>query len=760
MMTHRIAPLLASAIGLLQAPSLSGADGLELYSEKCVVCHGPHGVGTERGPSLSESRNVRSASSDELSRIIGDGVPAQGMPAFDLPKTDVDALVGYVKSIGAPAASQSVAGDGSRGERLFFGNAGCSSCHMVAGRGQAVGPDLSSVGIELKLSDLENALKNPSAEIKPGYGVVNINNLRGFARNRSDEDLQLVGLDGRVHSVDLTSGVEVQTEKASLMPAFNRGQRDSQDLLAYLSRRTGVKAEPTTAEEGAPKADSADFERIFSPKPGEWTTYHGSYSGNRHSTLEQVNTANVDKLALEWMYTIPHFPIQTTPLVLDGMMFATGPNQVAALDPRTGRQIWRYSRPRSTGLSGDGAQGDNRGVAILGERVFYITDNTHLIALHRMTGALLWEAVMPRQEHLDQEYGGTMAPLVVNDLVIVGVAGADAGILGFVAAYRASTGKEVWRRWTIPSPGEPGRETWKGDSVRLGGGSTWLTGAFDREADILYWTTGNPWPDFDGSEREGDNLYTASVLALNPHNGEIIWHYQFSPHDLFDWDATQTTILVDREFQGRQRKLLMLANRNGFFYVLDRITGELLLAEPFVEKLTWATGVGDDGRPELIPGAVPTPEGNLVCPSVPGATNWMSPTYHPGTGLFYLMALEDCQVYYSKPRRGRPRSAPNQEPGKKYLRALHPETAKLAWERPLEGDTNSWAGVMSTDGGLVFYGAPSGAFAAVDAKTGKPLWSFQTNQRWGASPMTYEIDGIQYVLISSGPNILSFRLPK
>jgi PQQ-dependent dehydrogenase (methanol/ethanol family) len=613
------------------------------------------------------------------------------------------------------------------------------------------------------LPDIETALNQPSQEIKQGYGIVEVQranepSLRGFARNRSDEDLQLMTLDGRFHSVELRPGTQLSVEKTSLMPRVPIDGDELQHLLAYLSRRTGVEAVPTVGEDEAPSSDASEFQRILSPEPGEWTTYHGSYAGDRHSPLDQVTTENVDQLSLQWMYTIPHFPIQTTPIVLDGMMFVTGPNQVVALDPRTGREIWRYSRPRTPNLTGDGAQGDNRGVAILGDRVFYITDNTHLIALHRITGALLWEVVMPHDQTM--KYGGTMAPLVVNDLVLTGVAGADEGILGFVAAYRASTGREVWRRWTIPSPDEAAYETWIGDAVKLGGGSTWLTGTYDPQADIVYWPTGNPYPDFDGSDRLGDNLYTASLLALNPNNGEILWHYQFTPHDLFDWDANQVPMLVDREFQGKPRKLVLLANRNGFFYVLDRISGDLLLAEPFVDKLTWATGIGSDGRPELIPGAVPTAEGSLVCPSIPGATNWMSPAHHPGTGLFYVMALEDCQIYYTGPRQGRPRAQPDAEPGRKFLRAIDVETGSIEWEKALEGPSNSWAGLMSTEGGLIFFGAPSGAFSAVDARNGQSLWSFQTNQRWGASPMTYEIDGVQFILIAAGPNILSFALPQ
>ena len=294
------------------------------------------------------------------------------------------------------------------------------------------------------------------------------------------------------------------------------------------------------------------------------------------------------------------------------------------------------------GLAGDAASGINRGVAVLGDRVFMVSDNAHLFALHRFTGQLIWDVEMADSH---QNYGSTSAPLVVNDLVVAGVSGGDEGVRGFLDAYKASTGERVWRFWTVPAPGEPGSETWSGRAMEHGCGATWLTGTYDPEARLLYWPTGNPCPDYNGDERKGDNLYTASVLALDPATGKLKWHYQFTPHDLHDWDATETPVLVDATFRGQPRKLLLHGNRNGFFYVLDRITGKVLVAEPFVKKLTWASGIGPDGRPILLPGNEPTVEGQLVCPAVAGAANWPSSAYNPATGLFYMFAEESCNIY-------------------------------------------------------------------------------------------------------------------
>jgi alcohol dehydrogenase (cytochrome c) len=367
-----------------------------------------------------------------------------------------------------------------------------------------------------------------------------------------------------------------------------------------------------------------------------------------------------------------------------------------------------------------------------------------------------------------------MAPLVAGDLVIAGVTGADEGMRGFVDAYHAETGKLAWRFWTVPKPGDPGSETWKGSAIATGGGSTWLTGSYDPETRTLYWPTGNPYPDSDGSERKGDNLYTDCILALDVATGKLRWHFQFTPHDLHDWDAIQPPVLVDTRFQGREQKLLLHADRNGFFYVLDRTNGELLLAKPFVKKLTWATGIDAKGRPIEVPGNIPTPEGTATCPDIRGAANWMSTAYNPETGFYYVMAIENCGVYRSTdfgggkgeagggPRRfdrgGNFFVVPGAEPPKRYLRAIDIQTGKTAWEVEQSVPDPNYGGVLSTAGGLVFYSESSGAFAAVDAATGKPLWHFQTGQPPKASPMTFMVNGRQYVAVASGANVLAFAV--
>jgi alcohol dehydrogenase (cytochrome c) len=404
-------------------------------------------------------------------------------------------------------------------------------------------------------------------------------------------------------------------------------------------------------------------------------------------------------------------------------------------------------------------------VAILGDRVFLQTDHAHLIALHRIGGQLLWDVEMADYQ---KHYGATSAPLVVNDLVIAGVSGGDEGNRGFLDAYKPSTGERVWRFWTVPARGEPGSETWIGKALEHGCAATWLTGTYDPDARLLYWPTGNPCPDYNGDERKGDNLYSNSVLALDPDTGKLKWHFQFTPHDLHDWDATETPMLIDMEFRGRPRKLLLHGDRNGFFYVLDRLTGEFLLAEPFIKQVTWASGIGRDGRPMLLPGNEPALEGTRTCPSVEGATNWPSTAFSPITGLFYLMAEESCSIYTKSSRwwvqgqsfygGGTRRSA--RDVAAKYLRALDVQTGKIAWEIPDLGGGILASGLMSTAGGLVFYGdSPGGAFVAADAKTGRLLWHFNTGQSWKAGPMTYAIAGTQHIAIAAGSTIMVFALP-
>ncbi len=766
------APAAAQNAALQQAPPGQ-------FIALCAACHGEQALGTDRGPSLVNSRELRSRSTDDIRGIIRNGTQG-GMPPFALPDDQIDAISVWIHGRNASAYDIKPVGDVRRGEQFFFGTGRCADCHMVEGRGGTNGPDLSSIGRQLTVQELDSSLDdaasraaNRSSSTCPSWAfcpdnvwqVANVrltdgSTLRGFVRGRGMHDLQLQTLDGRFHPLLDSEYTEVALEEQPLMPRLNASAEQRRDLVAYLSRRGGIPVGPLKSRpEPVP---ALEINKILSPEAGEWPTYNGNLNGNRHSSLDQITTANAAKLQLQWSYSIPYSPLETTPLVSDGVMFVTGPNRVCALDARTGRQIWCYVRPLSPaeGISGDASLGANRGVALLGDRVFFNTDDAHLICINRITGSLMWDVVMP-ESGLPGPYGATGAPLVVNDLVIAGIGGGDQGIRGFLDAYKVTTGERAWRFWTVPAKGEPGSETWSGDVIELGGGATWLTGSYDAESGLLYWTTGNPWPDTDATGRAGVNLYTNAVVALDVKTGELKWYFQFTPNDVHDWDATEPVLLVDQEFQGRERKLLLQANRNGFYYVLDRTTGEFLLGEPFVKKLTWASGIDSKGVPQLLPGNEPTLGGTKSCPAVRGATNWYSTAYHPGTGLLYVMAVEDCSIY-RKARLGGflPYRNPD-DPPQKVIRALEVDSGRIAWEIVQVGTPDSnYSGVVSTAGGVVFYGENGGSFAAVDAAAGKTLWHFEANQVWKGSPITYMVKGKQYVAIAGGGNILSFALPE
>ena len=768
-----VAFALAAALPRAQ-PAISGRSSFEA---RCASCHGADGAGSGNGPSIAEVRQGRPASRAALREAIRTGVPAAGMPAFPLPDAELDALADYVVLLRSPAADHPAAGDAAAGEQYFAGRGGCVSCHMVSGRGGILGPDLSSLARTRKLPQIERGLLHtgspsvpaPRGTTPPSFTPVTVTLrdgtvLRGVSKYQSPFDLGVQTIDGRFVSISKADAAVIARD-SSVLPALDASPAETRDLIAYLTRLTGERRAPAPAAPGAAD-DLASFGRVADPRAGEWPTYHGHLSGNRHSPLDEITTANVSRLAPAWTFPVPgaQGALQVTPVVVEGLMYVTAVNAVWALDARTGRQVWHYSRPRTPGLVGDSASGINRGVAVLGDRVFLQTDHAHVIALHRIGGQLLWDVEMADYR---RHYGSTSAPLAVNDLVIAGVSGGDEGIRGFLDAYKASTGERAWRFWTVPAPGEPGSETWVGKASEHGCAATWLTGTYDPEAKLLYWPTGNPCPDYNGDERRGDNLYSNSVLALNPDTGTLKWHFQFTPHDLHDWDATETPMLVDAEIGGRPRKLLLHADRNGFFYVLDRLTGELLRAEPFVHNLTWASGIGRDGRPIRRPGQEPTPQGTRVCPSVDGATNWPSTAFNPATKLFYLMAEESCGIFTKSPQwweQGKSfyGGATRRSPGdvrRKYLRALDVANGGIAWEIPDVGGGILASGLMSTAGGLIFYGdSTGGAFVAADAASGKLLWHFNTGQPWKAGPMTYAIGDTQYVGVAAGTTIMVFAL--
>lgn len=744
--------------------------GSETFARQCAGCHGVDARGGEYGPPLAGSGRLRGRSISWLSRVIHDGVPAGGMPSFNaLPASELHALAALIYSMNLPAAEGSISGDRVAGERYFFGAGQCATCHMVYGRGSALGPDLSNVAREMTAEELRSSLLQPSRQIAPGYQMVTVHLqegkvVRGFARSRSNFEVIVQDLKGQFHMLPMDAITAISEDRESQMPPVKASAEQLQDLVAFLSGLAGVKPGMAVAS-GPSEAGGVPFSRILNPRPGDWLTYNGNLNGNRYSELSQINKSNVGQLRLKWVFTVPlwkqllpdtayfnlnmeYFGLEVTPLVADGIMYATGPQRAYALDANTGQEIWSYSRPRTSVVVGDAALGTNRGMAILGDKVFRVTDDARLIALNRTTGKLVWEVVMPDEP---MHYGATVAPLVVKDMVIAGVSGGDWGMRGFVAAYKASNGERVWRRWTVPEKGEPEAESWGGNPPKTGGGATWLTGSYDPGTDTLYWATGNPYPDSDDRARPGDNLYTNSILALDPNNGKIKWYYQVTPHDVHDWDANAPLVLVDTQYQGQERKLLLHADKNGFFYVLDRTNGQVLLASPFV-RVTWASGIGLNGRPQLLQQA------GLLCPGSYGA-NWNATAFSPQTGLYYLVALEKCE--FKLTASSWKQNQPKEEPAIKYLEALDINTGKIVWKVPELGppEGKREAGVLATAGGLLFYGDPSGNVVAVDARNGKTLWRFSTNGENKASPMTYLVNGKQYVALAVGPNILCFGLP-
>lgn len=504
---------------------------------------------------------------------------------------------------------------------------------------------------------------------------------------------------------------------------------------------------------------------LVSPVAENWPSYNGDYTGRRYSSLRQISKENVRRLRAAWVFHPGNSQrLEATPVVVRGVMYLTSANDVFALDARTGRSLWHYSRPISSGLLDDAAAHKSRGVAVWDHFVYSETDDAHLLCLDARSGNLLWDVPYAEKE---KHYGATSAPLVVQDRVVIGTSGGDSGVRGFVAAYDAISGKLKWRLWTIPSPGEFGSESWPGNSYLYGGGTTWMPGTYDPKLDILYWTTSNAGPDFVGDTRPGDDLYTSCVLAIDAKTGKLKWYFQFTPHDLYDYDANETPVLLDVEEQGAVRHLLAQADRNGFFYILDRTNGKFLRATPFVKELNWAISIDASGRP-VLSGRIPTQKGTSICPGIVGATNWFSPSYNPSTGLFYVMALENCDLYFAQPKAfvkgetyyntGTKRSP--DEPTQKNLLALSVADGKEAWRYPQTGLGNSWGGTLTTAGGLVFFCDDADSFEAVDAETGRALWHFNAGQSFSASPMTYSVDGVQYVAISAGSDVFSFALPE
>jgi alcohol dehydrogenase (cytochrome c) len=674
--------------------------GQRLYDQTCQSCHGPAGRG-DRGPALNTGAFKQGRDDGDLFHTIREGVPGSQMPPFrQLSDEQLWQLVAYIRSLAAPAEA--------------------------GGRGRGAPP--APVVVIATLADGRE--------------------IRGLRRNEDTFSLQLVDASGQLHLLDKQTLASVKAETRSLTETDAPAKRKGLDIDVSFDRLVNAAKEPHN-----------------------WLMYWGDFQGTHYSPLTQIDTANVRQLQLAWAFPMPGDSVlEATPIVVDGVMFTTQPGVVAALDARTGRQIWRYARPQKVKNPYE-INPFNRGVAVLGHRLFVGTLDAALVALDARTGLPLWE-VQVADTMLG--YSVTSAPLVVRDKVLVGVTGGEFGARGFLDAYDAATGKLLWRWYAVPAAGEFGNDTWKGDSWKRGGSPMWLTGSYDPELNLVYWTVGNPASQIDRTERgDLDNLFSDSIVAIDPDTGQRKWHYQFTPNDGHDWDSCQDVLLVDRVWRGTKRKLLLHADRNGVFYVLDRTNGKFLSGTPFVHA-NWVSGFDANGRPIVVPGSNSSPEGSFfVYPTLGGGTNFQAPSYSPLTGLMYLEYAEGGQRYASAPAQfetGRQyigRRAPGTDVGPRPgepersagIKAIDPDTGKTMWDFKIF-QRSLTTGVLATGGQVVFGAIADGNLVALDAKTGKHLWHVQTNSNLSASPMSYAVDGRQFVAIAAGNTVYSFALPR
>ena len=761
----------------LAADSTAVAAGKRLFDGTCVACHGPGGVGTERAPALDTGRLMHGGEDFEVFQTIQKGVPGTQMPPFgSLSAQQLWQLVSYVRSLSRVSSTSTevpINGNAGRGEQLFFGAGECTSCHEINGRGIPLAADLSEIGKQTPDSieaGIEHRLRprgfilGRTVERYVDITLQDGSKVQGLLKNEDTFSVVIQTLAGDYRLLDRRQTRTILNSARSLTPA-NLAQRLSadqrSDLLAFLSQRKQRAVESIDSAAGglsSARLTQADRE------PQNWLTYWGSYRSEHFSELKQIDRHNVSQLQARWAMPMPgQSPLEATPLVVDGVMYVSGPpGDVYALDARSGLQIWKFHREQER-VNPFQVNPYNRGVAVLGNRVFVATLDDSLIALDARSGGVLWE-----QRIADTMEGYTMtgAPLALDDKVIVGVSGGEMGIRGFIDAYDATDGHRLWRFNTVPGPGEAGHETWSGDSWKTGSGATWLTGSYDPQLHLLYWAVGNPGPDFDPEKRQGDNLYTCSILALEPDTGRLAWHYQISPHDTHDWDSEEALILAEEPLDGRMRHVLLHADRNGFFYTLDRATGKFISAVPFVRQ-SWNKGFDANGRPIVDAASIATREGHRIAPGV-GGTNFQAPSFDRRRHLLFLNFLDGegsasyqpaeykrGQIFSGAHFGGRPPFTGDAVQG---VMALDTLSGRKLWTFPVPR-VSLQAGVLGTRGEVVFAATSDGNLLGLDARTGKSLWHFQTGGQIMASPMSYSVDGAQFIAIAAGNMLYSFALP-
>ena len=785
----QIDPLLGNAEAI--------AAGQSLYNQNCAVCHGPSAQG-DRGPSLVSGSFAHGGADGEILVSIRTGIPRSEMPGFPQLSTgqiwQIIAFLRNLSGITSPAAAgtgEKVPGNPISGKAIFEGKGGCAGCHQVNGSGKSVGPDLSIIG-RAPAQQLLAKIMNPNQVFgaPPGRGgrgggrggallpatviikTKDGHEYRGARKNADSLNIAIIDTNGVYRNFSKSALAELRVENVSLMPAdYSKRLTTSelQDVVAYLKTLDG--ADPSKLATG-PGILPWDRLRNSENEPQNYMTYWGDLKGRHYSALAQVNASNVKSLQAKWALPLAgNGTTEAIPLVVDGVMYTIGPvvgsAEVLAADAKTGRVLWRYQR-RQKVTNPNEINRTNRGVSVIGNRLFFGTLDAALVALDARTGTELWEAQVADTM---AGYSITSPPLPVRDMIITGVGGGEFGVQGFLEAYDQATGKKRWRFNTVPQPGENGHDSWDGDSWQRGGAPTWLTGTYDPDLNTLYWPVGNPGPDFDGDVRKGDNLYSCSVVALDPDTGKLKWHYQFTPNDTHDWDSTEDMVLVDRVWHGVNRKLLLHADRNGIFYVLDRANGKFLAGNPFV-RASWVKGWDENGRPVLTEKSRSNPDGEIIFPAVGGGTNFQAPSYDPQTGWMYFAYHDGPQNYVSGPERfergkqyngrgaarGGVQTPANEAPPSDGVQAFDPETGKTQWKFQLSQGGLA-PGVLATAGGLVFAASTEGNLFALDAKTGEVLWHFTTGAIISSSPMSYSVEGKQYVAVTSSGIVYSFALP-
>jgi len=695
------------------------------YQNRCASCHGSAMTGAS-GPSILTY--IRYHTDVEVAAAIRER--HANTPAMSLQEAELRQILTAMRDL--TGTNPAMATGGFTGRRGAGGGAGTGGGRGGGGRGAGAAP---GAGAPPARGTLPASPPQGVEGLQPGTITMADGRTRTGLLLAQSELTAVLLENGRLHP-DAPAASEAPLKFALL----------SKDGAAYREKAI------------APKAD--------------WTHYDGSLTGNRYSPLELINPSNVQRLGAAWVFPFASNPraVQSTPVVVDGIMYFTGWNEIYALDATTGRQLWTYSEARHEGILSEGGIGTNRGVTISGDSAFMVTDHAHLLAFNRFTGQKLWDAEMASYE---ESYSSTSPPLPVGDLLIVGVAGGEEGARGFLDAYRASTGERVWRWYSIPKRGEKGSETWIGQALEHGCGATWMPGSYDPQLDLIYWAIGNPCPDIAGEERIGDNLYTSSVVALGAKTGEMKWYYQFTPHDTHDWDAVQPMLLVDEVWNGKPRKLLMHGDRNGMFYVLDRTNGEVLRTANLSTKVTWHKGFTPDGKPIVDVGSIATKEGIAACPAGGGGANFQAQSYNPMTKLFYARVSDSCGLYVSHDDplgangnrwfgRGTPSDAAREQLAALtkgyqtgvFIRAIDPFTGRKMWDLPAPAGRS---GVLSTASGLVFLGG-GGGLLVVDAKTGKPLWNVNIAQTTQGSPMTYMVGGKQYIALPGTSSMTAYVL--